>query len=425
MSLVSCQRTVDGGAEESPPEDLGFATEADRVLQTLRTAIADIIASLPEHVAKPGDLQRTLRIDAKLSWKLLKVVNASGSLAAGPFVPGLGAMRTFLKAARMTGIDEGLVRAATQATAQFERLVANHAGNRTGFDSMVSSLAAGEDARQITLQHCRAAFRANAHIYGVQARTQFKCMFAQPASNPRMLDIAGLDGFLSLRQLRPDAPLVVSRTYTTDDDGTVLDLRREPLDPTVDRTHGLDLLREFCTHPLPQFRAVETEPGTVCSVLISNGVGKQAAIDCVKGHVARAAVPRYRDAGNRLGANNAKVRVPCEVLLLDLLVHEDTFGRLAPLAFTCAQHLGEVTAPHSCEEWRRLGPSEPAAYLGKGPSVLYSSDYPRYAELGRYVFERLGWDGNRFDVYRHRIEYPVLPSSVAMAFDLPAAPGGC
>ena len=62
------------------------------------------------------------------------------------------------------------------------------------------------------------------------------------------------------------------------------------------------------------------------------------------------------------------------------------------------------------------------SYLGKGPSVLHTPDVPRYAQMGRYVFERVGWDGDRFDVYRCRVEYPVMPSSVAMCFDLPEAP---
>jgi hypothetical protein len=43
-------------------------------------------------------------------------------------------------------------------------------------------------------------------------------------------------------------------------------------------------------------------------------------------------------------------------------------------------------------------------------------------ELCRYAFERLGWDAERFDVYRCRVEYPVLPSTVVMQFELPAAP---
>ena len=62
--------------------------------------------------------------------------------------------------------------------------------------------------------------------------------------------------------------------------------------------------------------------------------------------------------------------------------------------------------------------------MGKGPGALYTGDFPKYPDMGRYVFDRLGWDAARFDVYRCRVEYPVLPSSVVMEFalrDTPAA----
>jgi hypothetical protein len=399
-----------------------FETDTAQVLQRLRAAFAGVIAGIPGQVSKPAELQRALKIDMKLSCKVFKVVSASGTLAAGPHVPGGAALRTFLKAARKAGTDEQLVSAATVAAADFDRLVASHAGDRAAFDSMVSPRVATEDAAQITLQQRRAAFRAQRHIFGVHAKVQLHCLIIQPASNPRMLDLAQACGFLSLRQLRPDAPLVISRVRTTNDDGTVRKVRREPLDPTPTQATGITLLREFCSKPLPRLRSVPIAPGIACEELASNGVGKQAAITCIEGYVVRAAVPRYREEGNRVGAKPAPIRLPCETLLLDLLVHEDTFGPLTPTAFTCAEHLGEVPSPVTCEEWQRLEPPEPVSYLGKGPSVLYSADVPRYSEMGQYVFDRLGWDAERFDVYRCRVEYPVLPSTVVMIFDLPVAP---
>jgi hypothetical protein len=74
-------------------------------------------------------------------------------------------------------------------------------------------------------------------------------------------------------------------------------------------------------------------------------------------------------------------------------------------------------------DWCRLQPYESVAHLGRGPSALYATDVPRYVEMGRYIFDRLGWDAERFLVYRCRLEYPVLPSTVVMQFDLPPAPG--
>jgi hypothetical protein len=402
------------------PEGPLFESEATQVLQRLRTALADVISALPGPVSKPAELQRTLKIDMKLSCKIFKVVSASGSLAAGPHVPGLGALRTFLTAARKAGVGAQLIDAVMEAAARFNHLVVSHAGDRTAFDSMISSFVGSDDAAQITLQHRRAAFRAQRHIFGVEARLQIQCVLMQPSHDARMLDFARISGFLALRQLRPGAPLIVSEACATNDDGTIRAVEREPLDPTTDPAYGLALVQGFCSRPLPQFRAVKTGPRTFRNILVSNGVGKKAATTYFEGHVARGIVPRYREEENRYGAVSAGVRMPCEGLLLDLLVHENTFGPLTPIAY--AEHWSEVKEAGECEEWLRLEPRESVAYLGKGPSVLYAADVPRYADLGRYAFERLGWDGEHFDVYRCRVDYPIVPSTVVMHFDLPAEP---
>jgi hypothetical protein len=181
------------------------------------------------------------------------------------------------------------------------------------------------------------------------------------------------------------------------------------------------LLPDFCSHPLPKFGTRPTPGGVVCGELISDGVGKSSDVTCIEGHVTRSAIPRYRGAGQRLSWC-AHIRVPCEVVILDQMVRDDTFGHLDLSAYACAEHLGDVTAPEMCEDWQCFKPHETVAYLGKGSSVLYSTDFPRYGELGRHVFERLGWEAERFDVYRCRIEYPVMPSVVAMAFNLPPEP---
>ena len=56
--------------------------------------------------------------------------------------------------------------------------------------------------------------------------------------------------------------------------------------------------------------------------------------------------------------------------------------------------------------------------------MLHTADVPRYPKIAGYVFDRLGWDGSRFDVYRCRVQYPIVPSSVMLQFELPEKPAG-
>ena len=332
----------------------------------------------------------------------------------------------FLKAARKVGVGESAVKAAERALDEFDEHVRRHADDRTTFDSMVSALVDDEDAAQITLQHRRATFRGQRHLFGLDVRALMKCLIVQPAEHdPRLLDLVNLTSFVALRRLRPTrAPVVLTPAYTMNDDGTLRDVRREPLTGVGEPAADVSLLREFGSGPALRLGTVPGTPGLVYIEVAGMGVGKTAAVTCVEGHRYRAAVPRYREPGNEVGAHLAEVRIPCETLLLDLLVREDTFGPLSPTVRSAADHLAGVQTPGAHARWQPLEPRETVTHLGKGASVLYTPDYPRYPELGRHVFEQLGWDGDRFDVYRCRIEYPILPSTVALFFDLPAAPAG-
>jgi len=53
---------------------------------------------------------------------------------------------------------------------------------------------------------------------------------------------------------------------------------------------------------------------------------------------------------------------------------------------------------------------------------VHTPDVPGYVELLEYVFDRLGWDSREFDVYRCGIEYPVLPSTTGISFELADGP---
>jgi hypothetical protein len=410
--------------ETSTPEVHAFEAETAAGVQRLRTALAELIAAVPGRVVKPTDLQRALGVDMNLCCKVLRVVSAAKPLSASLQLPGVMALRMFLKAARKAGVREPAVKAAARATDEFEVLVNKHADDRMTFDSMVSALVDDDDAAQITFQHRRATFRGQRHLFGLEVRVLMKCLIVQPSQNdPRLLDLANVTGFVSLRRLRRTrAPVVLTPAYTMNDDGTLRDVQREPLIPAADQTAGVALLREFCSEPTLQLRTVPGAPGRVYGELAGLGVGKTAAVTCVEGHMNRSAVPRFREPGNEIGAHLAEVRIPCETLLLDLVMREDTCGPLNPTALVSADHLAEVQPAGTHAPWQHLEPPEPVAHLGRGASVLYTPDYPRYPELGRYVFEQLGWDSDRFDVYRCRIQYPVLPSTVALFFDLPEPP---
>jgi hypothetical protein len=399
-----------------------FEDETAAVLGRVRAGLAEVISAIPGHVADSADLHRALRIQKTASWRLYKAATATDPLAAAPHVPTPAVLKKFFEAAASKGVRAGTIEAAARATADLERLVNKHAGDRATFDSMISSLLDGEESRQISLSHRRLVFRGLKHILGMQAKTLLKFMAVQPAADPTMLDLARVEGIISLRQLRSDAPLIVSRACTVLRDGCVQKVHREPLGTAVG-SDRMSLLSEFCSQPLPEFREVEEAPDVLQGELVSRGVGRCGAITCFEGHVVREVGARYWSAEDPSLAACQKVRTPCEVVVLDLLVREGTFGANLPIGAVCCEHFREHQGEDPWRQRSMLTARETVSYLGRGASVLQTQDFPRYAELARYVFDHIGWNDEAFDVYRCRIEYPVVPSTVMVYFDLPKAPG--
>ena len=398
-----------------------FDQDSQRVIRDCRAAFAELIDSTPAEIRNASDLQRALRIDMKLAWQIYKIATG-GSVAAGVHMPGRPNVRKLIGAAKRQGVSATVLDRVAIAASEFDKLVVTHAGDRSTFDSMVSTYGAEDQGEALALRQKRAAFRANRHLRGAQATVQLKCAILHPSSNPNLLDIVAIQGYQDLRRVRHDGPLVVSRVRISDDDDGVRRPNWEPLGPMDDEHPGSSLLGPFCSPNLPEFRAVKTAGDFVVGELIGHGVGNRSAVTCIDGYVARAAVPRYRDPSNLFGAMITWVPIPCEVLVLDLVVHDEALSSLHPIVgcYSSRLHASDVRdAMESCE---RIPLHESVTYLGKGLPALHCADLARHAEMYAAVFEKLGWAGERFGVYRCRIAFPVMLSSVLVRFDLPEAP---
>lgn len=404
----------------NPPQP--FDHQAVEVLGHLRAALASVIADLPGGVRRAADLQRAVSIDRKLSWRVFKVVQAADPLASGAFVPGPSNMRTFLKAAARAGVRDDLISAVATASSDFEQLVAAHAQDRSTFDSMVSGLAHGGNADHANLHHRRAAFRANRHLWGVQAAIQVKISFTDFGDEPTKVNVALVDGLIDLCQLRRDAPLIISCTRVSNDQGAALPIRREPIDRRAPSQHGLALLPDFCSQPPPEFREVPASAGFVYGELVSAGLGNGAALTCFTGWRAQNAASRYRAPNNTYAITHGAVRIPCEALMICQFTRAGMFGAAAPELTVYSDHMAQLPYPvHTHPLNHLLLEDESVAYLGRGPAAISTPDVPCLGELAQFVFDRLGWDGSQFDAYRCRIAYPLVPSTAALRVELPPA----
>src|SRR5687768_5493804 len=281
------------GTEIDPkyPGDAAFEEQAMTVLRRLRSAVSGVIESLPaaRSIAKAADLQRALDIRSTLAWQVYRLAYASGP-ADGSAIPGPAALHRFFKAATARGAPARVVNEAKQAVVQFKAVVDAHADDRSDFDSMLSGIH-GSGAPQIDLQHKRAAFKANSHIWGVRAKAQLACFVFQPSRDePDRLDLLGIRGLIGLRRLRRDVSWVIARVRLFDaeiqkpqrlDPGTAIDAIAD------DDSAGVPLLRRFCSQPLPKFKRVPAGNDFVNIELKPTGIGNKSAITGLIGDVYR------------------------------------------------------------------------------------------------------------------------------------------
>ncbi|MCH8824785.1 MAG: hypothetical protein IH984_14905 [Planctomycetes bacterium] len=406
------------------PETEPFEKQAALVLRELKASLLVLIGSIPGagEIKKAADLQRALRIRTTLAWQVYKFALSADPLAEGCNIPGVGALKRFLDEAVKHGVPTNCLDSCRSAISSFEELIETHAGSRTAFDSMIASLTA-DGSDQIDAQQKRAAFRANSHIWGVQAKTRLACYIYDVAANATdKMDVAVIRGLVDLRRLRSGASWTIARIGISDDDGKSRHpVIREPIDPQGEIIKGVPLLRAFCSEPIPTFTSMPAAFGMTNVQIEGDSIGNQSSITCILGDISRCALARYQDEHNLQQTSQALVRTPCEVLIHDVLVGKGIMGDISPELAIYGDHRSGDAIPEE-RECDLLPMRESITYLGKGPSVMHTPDIPGYAEMIQYTFDRLGRDGSLFDVYRCRVEYPVMPSSVVVRFDLPQRP---
>jgi hypothetical protein len=193
-----------------------------------------------------------------------------------------------------------------------------------------------------------------------------------------------------------------------------------PADPPGEHPR-VPLLREFCSQPLPRFRRVSRADGWLEDQLVPGEVGIKGAVTCITGDAMRSIAPAHRCGHDRHMQSLAVQHTPCETLLFDLFAHESLFGRMEPKFCVYSELDGPANIPDWDEAVDLLLTTETVTYLGKGSVVAHTPHVPRYAEMIRYTFEKLGLDGERFDVYRVEMAYPIIPTVGVMAYPLPEA----
>jgi hypothetical protein len=378
-------------------------------MSDLHQALTELVAGLPGPVHRAVDLERALGLDKKLAWQVFRLARSTHPLAEVRNIPARSSIRRLLQAARRRRAPKAVIDRLDVAFAKFDRFMLMHAPDREGLVSMLSGLGGASDD-QFKLKVRKSLFRSAAHFWGIHARMLIRTSIFHGKPGPGYVeDSALIQATVGLERLRANQPadfLMMMRTKT------------DPIIPggpaSVPVRHPPELLREFCTGPLPQF-----SPHPEGS---RQGESKLRLPPGRTGAATLYSMQLHECISNTLQTDyygRTFVTVPTEALVWEMLmpVGWTNPATVRGAMYGCREH-PEQSFNERADD--RTPQQESVEYLGTLDAAPPMDGSPRHAEAVRHALGRLGWLDTRYDVYRCRVQYPVLHTLMAIRVD--AAP---
>jgi hypothetical protein len=396
-------------ASDGEPLEVHIASVGDALLNSLR----EVLAAVPRPSPGPQALARTLGVDKVLASRVLKATRSRDPMSATHCMPGPDPLRRLVKAAARRGASPELIAQAGAAIDQFELLIRDRVGDRSLLDAILSAWVP-DARREFELRRKQAAFKALSQMRGVQTDIILATVILSPSADGEHIDVVWINGLYGVHRVRPGVRVKVS-TRRMSRDGA--DRRPVSLEgtPVSDLAHLL--LRDFCSDDLPRIE-VNQVGEVVHYTLGGEEFGAASGVDMVFAEANIAELQRYFPTGSdRRSYFFAEVTSPARLLHFDVLVHEDLYPGPAPQLRIYDTSFEGVASPNDASrDMDQLDMLETLDSLGMGITRFRSVEVPRYADMLRHVFQRMGFDGARFRGHRCRIDYPVYGSQITVMF---------
>lgn len=399
----------------APVRSAALQSDIESIGRGLARSFTAVIDSLPTDARRPQSLAKMLGVNVVLTSRLLKALRTGNGLTVAYFFPGPEPLRRVLRAAERRRVPAKYLQAAESSVERFQHLIDEILGGRAGLDALLSAWLpeAREQAELIAKQ---SVFRGMAQIKGHASDHEHCACLIHPSPDGRYLDRLSIMASLGLRRLRPNVPLSWNINCATPG------VLAHSLDRDPDQGVSGAVLVEYCSRPAPSFTVAQSGP-RVRYALDETGVGPKTSVDLVFAEVRRRALHReFVEGADHLVWAALTADLPTKRLVMDLLMHEDVFPSARPelRVYDCATRRGlKPTEPVQPDHL--MNTRESLASVGTGTEGLACAGFNRYTECAREVCAQLGWDIERFRVFRADIAYPVMGSEVVIQFDRPDA----
>ncbi|MGH7131558.1 MAG: hypothetical protein ACREJO_06395 [Phycisphaerales bacterium] len=383
----------------------------------VQAAVAAAIRAARGDPARPQQVSRRLGLDKTLAWKLVRVTTEIDAMTAAERLPGRSGLKIFADALTKAAIPQTLFADLLAALADFERVVADHAGgDRERFTKLLAARSP-EGRRKVDEAQRKLAFQGLSTTWGVRARLQFTTSLIAPnRADPDRFDFASFTGLCDFVRDRSEISWVVASPRATNDDGSLSRMSgAERIDATV--TEGPPIIADLCTPNLPSLRVRSAAQGVVKYELPDSVGGELGPMSIVTGGVIRAPVSRWWSPDNRVASFLCTLGTPAELLVFDLLVHRDSWPEHTPGMYCYSQLPTAPVYPTDGFDKGLIPILESPAEIAEGdekemPGVAgYSGALDRAAAA-------MGWTIRDFRMARFQLRYPPVPSLVSYRYDL-------
>lgn len=411
-------------ARSPSPAALPFTEHCTVCVESLRLALRGLYAGAGLDISKPQDVCRQIRIDKNLSWKIARIVSEEDPLAAAALVPGPEGIAILTDALKRHGAHAKDLDTLSRSVDAFELMIRHHAEDRPTFQRLLDGVTMGSS---LELSR-KTAFRGLSGIWGVQAKARIMAHFLMPnADNPALLDMAMGAALVDVRRMRAVShwPIFRFQNYSGslvrgDASATPVDTVLQPLEPPSGPGEPALIMRRWCSPPDVRVESEISSRGIVHQ--LSDGpLGRTGDSTFVFGYLHRGAAGRFseKDADPR-GEIGASVTMPIETLVFDLIAHKELREVAGARVEVIGSPFGTAPADAAGGSPMLLPISERLVELDVAPHTLRTDLWDRYTEMIGWIFTRIGADPSDFRVFRMTMQYPPMPSTVMVSYELPS-----
>ena len=392
-------------------QERAFPPEIETGLRDICTQVAVIVEAICGSKPRAKDVAARFGLNPKLGWQFWNVAYG-GSAAAMRHLPGEPGFDALARSAKSLGLPAEMLLRLDETRANLKGVFAVHAEDREMLEMLVDSR-----AECLTIESAnkwrRQAFIGNSFSFGVRAKCILACGILFPSEKEGRFSMVRLHGLVDLVRNRTGVRWPIA-SLRVEKEGEGRTFKREPLftgDWTGDEA---PLLREFCSQPVPAAtRRIEGE--TIFDELAPGLVGLTGKSTVFAGEVIHDVGPAFGSYDGEMAFFGSGVRTPAELLILDHIVHRSLFTGVD--RELCV--FSELATLHARDEKDRIEVPEKLESLGSGLARIRTADVPRYDELLNHVFGAISQDPSQFNVFRARLAYPPIPSSVMIRHRMP------